>query len=53
MAGSLLTGMLPNDPWGMPYYYSYPGSRTPDGYDLWSAGPDGANGTQDDIYNQQ
>lgn len=31
---------LPDDPWGNPYQYKYPGSRNPDGYDLWSTGPD-------------
>lgn len=31
---------LPDDPWGNPYQYKYPGSRNPDGYDLWSLGPD-------------
>lgn len=31
---------LPDDPWGNPYQYKYPGSRNQDGYDLWSTGPD-------------
>ena len=31
---------LPDDPWGNPYQYKYPGSRNPNGYDLWSTGPD-------------
>jgi general secretion pathway protein G len=30
---------LPDDPWGQPYQYRYPGTRNPDGYDLWSLGP--------------
>jgi general secretion pathway protein G len=51
--GPYLKGMLPNDPWGQPYYYQFPSSRNPEGYDVWSAGPDGVNGTQDDIYNKQ
>ncbi len=34
---------LPNDPWGRPYQYKYPGTRNPDGYDLWSMGPDPNN----------
>lgn len=37
------------DPWGMPYQYEYPGSNSPDTYDLWSFGPDKINGTEDDI----
>lgn len=31
---------LPDDPWGRPYQYKYPGTRNADGYDLWSLGPD-------------
>jgi len=31
---------MPDDPWGNPYQYKYPGTRNPDGYDLWSLGPD-------------
>ncbi|MGC9449885.1 MAG: type II secretion system major pseudopilin GspG [Oceanipulchritudo sp.] len=31
---------LPEDPWGQPYQYKYPGVKNPDGYDLWSLGPD-------------
>lgn len=30
---------LPEDPWGNPYQYKYPGTHNPDGYDLWSLGP--------------
>lgn len=44
---------LPVDPWGDPYYYSYPGKHNANGYDLWSAGPDGKSGDQDDIGNWQ
>lgn len=44
---------LPVDPWGNPYLYSYPGKHNPTGYDLWSAGPDGKSGDQDDIGNWQ
>jgi general secretion pathway protein G len=28
-----------------------PGTHNPDSYDVWSLGPDGINGTQDDIGN--
>jgi general secretion pathway protein G len=34
--------MLPNDPWGHPYVYRVPGSRTE--YDLFSLGRDGKPG---------
>jgi general secretion pathway protein G len=40
---------IPNDPWGNEYQYLCPGSRNPTGFDLFSAGPDGQPGTEDDI----
>ena len=40
---------LPTDPWGNPYVYYYPGKHNPSGYDLLSVGPDGKEGTDDDI----
>ena len=39
------------DPWGRPYAYEFPGKVNPTGYDLRSAGPDGQDGTQDDVFN--
>lgn len=40
------------DPWGNPYIYKYPGTKkTASGYDLYSAGPDMAPDTEDDIGN--
>ena len=41
------------DPWGRPYYYSRPPQYNPDpdGFDLYSAGPDGRPGTDDDVVN--
>jgi len=42
---------LPVDPWGNKYFYEYPGKHNPNGYDLFSAGPDGKPGTDDDIVN--
>jgi len=42
---------VPNDPWGNPYVYRYPGQQNTDGYDLYSYGPDGQEGTDDDIDN--
>lgn len=43
----------PVDPWGNAYLYTYPGKHNPTSYDLWSAGPDGKSGDQDDIGNWQ
>lgn len=42
---------VPNDPWGNPYVYRYPGRHNQNGYDLYSFGPDGREGTEDDIDN--
>lgn len=44
-------GQLPVDPWGEPYRYRYPGTKNKNGYDLFSVGPDKAEGTEDDIGN--
>lgn len=41
----------PIDPWDKPYRYVYPGRNNPQDYDLFSLGPDGAEGTSDDIGN--
>ena len=38
------------DPWGRPYVYRYPGKHNPNGFDLFSLGPDG-RGTGDDLGN--
>jgi general secretion pathway protein G len=40
----------PTDPWGRDYNYKSPGEHNSD-YDLWSSGPDGTSGSQDDIGN--
>jgi general secretion pathway protein G len=42
---------LPPDPWGQPYQYEYPGTHDESLPDIWSTGPDKANGTDDDIGN--
>jgi general secretion pathway protein G len=42
---------LPIDAWGNVYIYHYPGKHNPNSYDLLSAGPDGKEGTEDDIGN--
>jgi general secretion pathway protein G len=47
----LLDTQVPLDPWGNPYQYSFPGTHNPNKYDLWSMGPDGQEGTSDDIGN--
>ena len=53
-SGPYLNGeVVPNDPWGNPYHYRFPGQRVPGSYDIWSAGPDGIDGTEDDIGNWQ
>lgn len=49
--GPYLKKGIPNDPWGNPYTYDYPGKHNPTGYDLFSPGPDGRAGTDDDITN--
>ena len=41
------------DPWGHPYIYKYPGQKIPSGYDLFSPGPNGIEGDDDDIGNWQ
>ena len=40
---------LPTDPWGQPYIYYFPGKHDQNAYDLLSVGPDGKEGTDDDI----
>ena len=52
-AGPYLNKDIPLDPWGHPYMYSYPGRNRPEEYDIWSLGPDGQDGTEDDIGNWQ
>ena len=45
----------PEDPWGHPYVYRFPGLHSTNGYDLYSIGPDGISKTGgndlDDISN--
>lgn len=43
---------LPEDPWSYAYVYHFPGRHNTD-YDLLSVGPDGKEGTADDIGNWQ
>ena len=39
------------DPWGNAYLYRKPGTKDKNGYDIYSAGPDGLPDTADDIGN--
>lgn len=39
------------DPWGGNYVFKSPGSHNPTTYDIYSAGPDRQEGTDDDIGN--
>ena len=50
-SGPYLNHAIPPDPWGRPYKYAVPGSHNRDSYDVWSSGPDGVDGTPDDIGN--
>lgn len=45
--GPYLQKAVPNDPWGKPYQYRYPGEHGE--YDLWSLGKDGQTGGRDEF----
>lgn len=49
----LQSATIPLDPWGNSYRYNYPSTLTSSDflYDIISAGPDGAFGTEDDVSN--
>jgi general secretion pathway protein G len=47
----LQPAILRKDPWNREYIYRFPGVKNPTGYDLFSAGPDGVEGNEDDIGN--
>lgn len=42
---------VPLDPWGAEYVYENPGKMNTSGFDIYSLGPDGRAGTEDDITN--
>jgi general secretion pathway protein G len=42
---------LPLDPWDRPFQYASPGQRNVGSFDVWSLGPDGQDGTADDVGN--
>ena len=41
---------IPKDPWGNEYQFLCPGSKFSTGFDLYSYGPDGQAGTEDDVW---
>ena len=43
---------LPKDPWQNPYIYRCPGTKHPESYDLFSAGPDRVADTADDDWGE-
>jgi general secretion pathway protein G len=43
---------VPRDPWGNDYVYRCPGQKRPDSYDLYSAGPDRRQDTEDDDWGE-
>jgi len=47
--GPYLDSEVPLDPWGRPYQYEYPGKHDLEAPDIWSVGPDGVDGTDDDV----
>lgn len=49
----MLMEEIPLDPWGHEYIYSNPATRSSKSFDLYSLGPDGEDGTADDIGNWQ
>ena len=40
------------DPWGHPYQYRNPGKKNTEGFDVFSLGKDGIEGTEDDVWPQ-
>jgi general secretion pathway protein G len=42
---------IPQDPWDHEYKFVAPGKHNRDTFDVWSMGPDGQDGTADDIGN--
>lgn len=43
---------VPLDPWGVPYRYRNPGKKDPTTFELYTAGPDKQEGTDDDMSSQ-
>ena len=51
--GPYLKRAVPKDPWGRKYVYRSPGQHNREDYDLFSYGPDGVEGGDDDVTNWQ
>ena len=49
--GKPLMDTMPKDPWGNDYVYTIPGAKNPSKFDIRSKGPDGQEGTDDDVGN--
>lgn len=49
--GPYLNKSLGDDPWDNEYQYSANGKKNSGKFDVWSNGPDGQNGSDDDIGN--
>ena len=49
--GKPLMETLPKDPWGNDYVYTIPGQKNANKFDVRSKGPDGQEGTEDDVGN--
>ena len=43
---------VPLDPWQNPYQYRNPGKKDPSSFEIYCKGPDGQDGTDDDISSQ-
>jgi general secretion pathway protein G len=43
---------IPNDPWGAPYGYRFPGKKRASEFEMFSKGPDGLEGNEDDLSSQ-
>ena len=42
---------VPKDPWDNDFRFAHPGKHNPESFDVWSTGPDGQDGNDDDIGN--
>ena len=49
---SKIMDSVPKDPWQSEYGYRFPGRKDKSKYELISKGPDGMEGTEDDISSQ-
>ena len=47
-----LADEVPLDPWQHPYQYRNPGKKDPSTFEIYSIGPDGQPGTEDDLSSQ-